>query len=47
MLRSYLMHWLLGYSVMSMLSFPRNSEFGHGVVWMIGFFANLFPSIGV
>ncbi len=31
MFRFYLMPWLLGYSVMGMLSFPLESEVGHGV----------------
>lgn len=38
--RFYLMPWLLGYSVMGMLSFPLESEFAHGVAnlvgWLIG-----------
>ena len=38
--RFYLMPWLLGYSVMGMLSFPLESEFAHGVSRMVGFFAN-------
>jgi hypothetical protein len=40
MLRFYLMPWLLGYSVMGMLSFPLESEFARGVAKMVGFFAN-------
>ena len=40
MLRFYLMPWLLGYSVMGMLSFPLESEFVQGVAKMVGFFAN-------
>lgn len=39
MLRFYLMPWLLGYSVMGMLSFPLESEFAHGVSNLVGFFA--------
>ncbi len=31
MFRFYVMPWLLGYSVMGMLSFPLESEIGHGV----------------
>jgi hypothetical protein len=40
MFRFYLMPWLLGYSVMGMLSFPLESEFAHGVSNLVGFFAN-------
>ncbi len=40
MLRFYLMPWLLGYSVMGMLSFPLESEFAHGIAKMVGWFAN-------
>ena len=40
MVRFYLMPWLLGYSVMGMLSFPLESEFAHGVSKMVGWFAN-------
>ena len=40
MFRFYLMPWLLGYTVMGMLSFPLESEFAHGVSRMVGFFAN-------
>ena len=36
MIRFYLMPWLLGYSVMGMLSFPLESEFAHGVANLIG-----------
>ena len=36
MLRFYVMPWLLGYSVMGMLSFPLESEFAHGVAYLIG-----------
>jgi len=36
MTRFYLMPWLLGYSVMGMLSFPLESEFARGVAWLIG-----------
>lgn len=38
MLRFYLMPWLLGYSVMGMLSFPLESEFAHGIAKLIGVF---------
>ena len=34
-IRFYLMPWLLGYSVMGMLSFPLESEFARGVANMI------------
>jgi len=40
MVRFYLMPWLLGYTVMGMLSFPLESEFAHSVSRMVGFFAN-------
>ena len=40
MVRFYVMPWLLGYSVMGMLSFPLETEFAHGVSKMIGYFAN-------
>jgi len=36
MTRFYLMPWLLGYSVMGMLSFPLESEFAHGVAYLVG-----------
>lgn len=36
MVRFYLMPWILGYSVMGMLSFPLESEFAHGVSRMLG-----------
>ncbi len=39
MVRFYLMPWLLGYSVMGMLSFPLESEFARGVANLIGYFA--------
>ncbi len=38
-IRFYLMPWLLGYSVMGMLSFPLESEFARGVSRFIGMFA--------
>ena len=40
MVRFYVMPWLLGYSVMGMLSFPLESEFAHGVAKLVGWFAN-------
>lgn len=38
MARFYVMPWLLGYSVMGMLSFPLESEIGQGVARFIGLF---------
>lgn len=35
MIRFYLMPWLLGYSVLGMLSFPLESEFARGLVSLI------------
>ena len=40
MARFYLMPWLLGYSVMGMLSFPLESEMARGVAKLVGFFVN-------
>ena len=40
MIRFYLMPWLLGYSVMGMLSFPLESEFARGVANLVGYIAN-------
>ena len=40
MVRFYLMPWLLGYSVMGMLSFPLESEFAHGIGAFFGLFSN-------
>jgi uncharacterized protein YggT (Ycf19 family) len=40
MIRFYLMPWLLGYSVMGMLSFPLESEIGQGVAYLIGLILN-------
>jgi len=40
MTRFYIMPWLLGYSVMGMLSFPLESEFAHGVAQFIGMIAD-------
>lgn len=37
-IRFYLMPWLLGYSVLGMLSFPLESEFAHAVARFIQFF---------
>lgn len=36
MIRFYVMPWLLGYSVMGMLSFPLESEVASGVARLIG-----------
>jgi uncharacterized protein YggT (Ycf19 family) len=35
MIRFYLMPWLLGYSVMGMLSFPLESEFAHMIYYYL------------
>lgn len=40
MTRFYVMPWLLGYSVMGMLSFPLESEFAHMVAQVVGIFLN-------
>ena len=40
MARFYLMPWLLGYSVMGMLSFPLESELAQGVAYLIGLVVN-------
>jgi hypothetical protein len=40
MFRFYVMPWLLGYSVMGMLSFPLESEIGQGVAHLIGRLVN-------
>ena len=40
MVRFYLMPWLLGYSVMGMLSFPLESEFARGVAYLVGLILN-------
>lgn len=40
MVRFYLMPWLLGYSVMGMLSFPLESEIARAVARLIGKFVN-------
>ena len=36
MFRFYIMPWLLGYSVMGMLSFPLESEIAQGVAYLVG-----------
>jgi uncharacterized protein YggT (Ycf19 family) len=36
MARFYVMPWLLGYSVMGMLSFPLESELAQGVAFLVG-----------
>ncbi len=38
MFRFYLMPWLMGYSVMGMLSFPLESEMAQGVANIVEFF---------
>lgn len=40
MTRFYVMPWLLGYSVMGMLSFPLESEFAHMVARLVGTIAD-------
>ena len=40
MTRFYLMPWLLGYSVMGMLSFPLESELAQGVAHLVGLIVN-------
>jgi len=40
MIRFYLMPWLLGYSVMGMLSFPLESEFARAIADLIGKLVN-------
>ena len=40
MFRFYLMPWMLGYSVMGMLSFPLESEIGQGAAALIGAILN-------
>jgi uncharacterized protein YggT (Ycf19 family) len=40
MFRFYLMPWLLGYSVMGMLSFPLESEMARGVANLVGYIVN-------
>jgi len=38
MARFYLMPWLLGYSVMGMLSFPLESEISQAILWVVAQF---------
>ncbi len=38
MIRFYLMPWMMGYSVMGMLSFPLESEIAQGVAVIVGYF---------
>jgi len=40
MFRFYAMPWLLGYTVMGMLSFPLESEIGRSVARLVGVFLN-------
>lgn len=40
MVRFYVMPWLMGYSVMGMLSFPLESEFAHAISKIVGSFMN-------
>lgn len=40
MFRFYVMPWLLGYSVMGMLSFPLEGEIAHGVAHLVGLLLN-------
>ena len=40
MFRFYVMPWLLGYSVMGMLSFPLEGEIAQAIARIIGRFAN-------
>ena len=40
MFRFYVMPWMMGYSVMGMLSFPLESEMARGVANLVGFFVN-------
>jgi hypothetical protein len=40
MVRFYIMPWLLGYSVMGMLSFPLESELARGVAHLVGLVLN-------
>lgn len=40
MVRFYIMPWLLGYSVMGMLSFPLESELARGVAHLVGLLIN-------
>jgi uncharacterized protein YggT (Ycf19 family) len=40
MIRFYLLPWLLGYSVMGMLSFPLEGEIARSIARLMGKFAN-------
>ena len=40
MFRFYVMPWLLGYTVMGMLSFPLESELALGVAYLVGLLLN-------
>jgi hypothetical protein len=40
MFRFYVMPWMMGYSVMGMLSFPLESEMARGVAVLVGYFVN-------
>ena len=40
MFRFYVMPWMMGYSVMGMLSFPLESELARGVATLVGYFVN-------
>jgi len=40
MFRFYVMPWLLGYSVMGMLSFPLESEIAQGAAYLVGLLLN-------
>jgi len=40
MFRFYVMPWLLGYTVMGMLSFPLESELALGVAYLVGLVLN-------
>jgi hypothetical protein len=40
MIRFYLLPWLLGYSVMGMLSFPLEGEIARSIARLMGKFVN-------
>ncbi len=40
MFRFYVMPWMMGYSVMGMLSFPLESEMARGVAALVGYLVN-------
>ena len=40
MFRFYVMPWMMGYSVMGMLSFPLESELARGVATLVGYSVN-------